>query len=81
VPRRQTESILVADAHAVVRFLDGYLHGRRGYTALDVRAGVRRLGDICRRIEQSPAADRAAAAVRALDAADECLRRVRLRLG
>jgi hypothetical protein len=72
---------LVADAYAAVRFLDSYLDGRRGYTALDVRAGARRLGDICRRIEQSPAADRGAAAVRALDAADECLRLVRQRLG
>jgi len=81
VPRGQTESGLVADAQAVVRFLDSYLGGRRGYTALDVRAAVTRLGALCRRIEESPAADRGAAAVRALEAADECLRQVWQRLG
>jgi hypothetical protein len=82
VPPMQTLSGLIADAHAAIRFLDCYTGGRRGYTAQDARAGAGRLTELCRQIDLSVQATRdAGASVPVLDAAEECLRRVRGRLG
>jgi hypothetical protein len=80
VPTTRKLSGLIADAHDAVRFLDSYLEGRHGYTALDVRAGAARLADLCRRIALA-APEGGPGVARALDAADECLRGVRGRLG
>jgi hypothetical protein len=80
VPTIRNLSGLIADAHDAVRFLDSYLEGRHGYTALDVRAGAARLADLRRRIERS-APEGGPRVARALDAADECLQRVGKRLG
>jgi hypothetical protein len=80
VPKARVPSGLIDDVYDTVRFLDSYLEGRHGYTARDVRAGAARLADLRRRIELS-APEGGPGTVRALEAADECLRRVRERLG